>query len=44
MIFKMTSSLFLIVAIVCILGLTPKQIADDVLRLAVKKQTLRDLA
>ncbi len=44
MIFKMTSSLFLIVAVVCILGLTPKQIADDVLRLMVKKQTLRDLA
>ena len=44
MIFKTISSLFLIVAIVCILDLRPQQIADDVLKLTVKKQTIRDQA
>ena len=44
MIFKTISSLFLIVAIVCVLDLRPQQIADDVLKLTVKKQTIRDQA
>ena len=44
MIFKTISTLFLIVAIVCILDLRPQQIADDVLKLTVKKQTIRDQA
>ena len=44
MIFKTISSLFLIVAVVCILDLRPQQIADDVLKLTVKKQTIRDQA
>ena len=44
MIFKTISSLFLIVAIICILDLRPQQIADDVLKLTVKKQTIRDQA
>ena len=44
MIFKTISSLFLIVAIVCILDLRPQQVADDVLKLTVKKQTIRDQA
>ena len=44
MIFKTITSLFLIVAIVCILDLRPQQIADDVLKLTVKKQTIRDQA
>ena len=44
MIFKTISSLFLIVAIVCILDLRPQQIAVDVLKLTVKKQTIRDQA
>ena len=44
MIFKTISSLFLIVAIVCILDLRPQQIADDVLKLTVKRQTIRDQA
>lgn len=44
MIFKTISSLFLIVAIVCILDLRPQQIADDILKLTVKKQTIRDQA
>jgi len=44
MIFKTISSLFLIVAIICILDLRSQQIADDVLKLTVKKQTIRDQA
>lgn len=44
MIFKTISSLFLIVAIVCILDLRPQQIADDILKLTVKKQTIREQA
>ena len=42
MIFPLISCLFLIVAIVCFLHLTPKQIAEDVLELTVKEPTLRD--
>lgn len=44
MIFKTISSLFLIVAIICILDLRPQQIADDILKLTVKKQTIREQA
>ena len=44
MIFPMISCLFLIVAIVCFLHLTPKQIAGDLLALTVKEPTLRDQA
>ena len=42
MIFPLISCLFLIVAIVCFLHLTPKQIAEDILELTVKEPTLRD--
>ncbi len=42
MIFSLISCLFLIVAIVCFLHLTPKQIANDILELTVKEPTLRD--
>ena len=47
MIFQMTASLFLIVAVVCFLHLTPKQIADDVLALTTREPTfaiLQDLS
>lgn len=44
MIFKMIASLFLIVAVVCFLHLTPRQISDDVLKLTTKPPTLRDMA
>ena len=44
MIFQMTASLFLIVAVVCFLHLTPKQIADDVLALTTREPTFRDIA
>ncbi len=40
----MISSLFLIVAVVCILRLTPKQIAGDVLSLTTKEPTIREMA
>ena len=42
MIFPLISGLFLIVAIVCFLHLTPKQIAADILELTVKEPSLRD--
>lgn len=42
MIFSLISCLFLIVAIVCFLHLTPKQIAGDILELTVREPTLRD--
>ena len=42
MIFSLISCLFLIVAIVCFLHLTPKQIANDILELTVKEPTMRD--
>ena len=44
MILKITASLFLIIAVVCFLNLTPKQISDDVVKLTVKEESLRDKA
>ena len=44
MIFKLAASLFLIVAIVCFLRLTPKQIADDVMKMVTKEPSVRDQA
>lgn len=44
MILKITASLFLIIAVVCFFNLTPKQIADDVVKLTAKKESLRDKA
>ena len=43
MIFQMTASLFLITAVVCFLHLTPKQIADDVLKITTKEPSIRDM-
>lgn len=44
MIFKTISSLFLIVAVICFLHLTPRQIADDIMKLTTKAPTIRDMA
>lgn len=44
MIFKVTASLFLIVAIVCFLELTPQQVTDDIVKLTTKKESIRDRA
>ena len=44
MILPMTSSLLLIVAIVCFLNLTPQQITEDLMRLTTPKVTLREKA
>ncbi len=42
MIFKVISSLFLIVAVICLLGLTPKQISEDIISMTAKKESIRD--
>lgn len=44
MILKVTASLFLIIAIVCFLELTPKQVSDDIVKLTTKKESIRDRA
>ena len=44
MILRLITSLFLSVAIICFLDLTPKQIADDLLSLTVRKESLRERA
>lgn len=44
MIMPMISSLLLIVAIVCLLNLTPQQITEDLMRLTTPKVTLREKA
>ena len=44
MILNMIASLFLIVAIICFLNLTPKTIADDLLTLTTPKESIREKA
>ena len=44
MILPMITSLFLIIAIVCILNLTPQQISNDITLILSKKPNLRDRA
>lgn len=44
MILNMITSLFLIVAIICFLNLTPKTIADDLLILTTPKESIREKA
>ena len=42
LIFKVISSLFLIIAVICLLGLTPKQISEDIISMTAKKESIRD--
>lgn len=44
MIFPLISSLFLIIAIVCLFHITPQQISDDLLRMTSKEVNLREKA
>lgn len=44
MILKVTASLFLIIAVVCFLELTPQQVSDDIVKLTTKKESIRDRA
>lgn len=44
MILNLITSLFLSVAIICFLGLSPKQIADDLVIITTRKETLREKA
>ena len=44
MIFPMIASVFLIIAIVCFLGLTPTQISDDLMKITTPKSSLREKA
>lgn len=44
MILPMIASVFLIIAIVCFLNLTPKQITDDLMKITTPKSTLRERA
>ncbi len=44
MIFPMIASVFLIIAVVCFLNLTPQQITDDINSVVSKKPNLRDRA
>lgn len=42
MIFSLIASLFLIVAVVCFLRLTPEQITNDIIKLLSKRESIRD--
>ena len=44
MIFSLIASLFLIIAVVCFLQLTPQQISDDLVQMTSKETNLRDKA
>ena len=44
MLLKLTASLFLIIAVICFLNLTPQGIADDLLKAASKRRSLRQRA
>lgn len=44
MIMPLIASVFLVIAIVCFLNLTPEQISNDLLKLTIPKQSLRDKA
>lgn len=44
MIFPMIASVFLIIAIVCFLDLTPTQISDDLMKITTPKSSLREKA
>ena len=42
MIFSVISSVLIIISIVCLFGLTPEQVTDDLMRLITPNDTMRD--
>ena len=42
MIFSVISSVLIIIAVVCLFGLTPERVTDDLMRLITPNDTMRD--